>query len=178
MGLCHAETTVCETDDWIAGYALTYGLEQEVVIASFDSDFFQLISDQVTVLRYRGDRTVLCNPDYIRTRLGIEPAQYADHKALTGDTSDNIRGAEKIGPKTATALLKEYGSLEGIITHVKSVKKDFVRESVEKNTDRIRKNYRMIHLKAGAELPFGFGELVYSDRGATTNDVLKGIGLR
>lgn len=178
LGLRHAETTVCETDDWMASYALTYGGEHEVVIASQDSDFFQLITDRVGVLRYRGDKSVLCDPGYIREKLGIEPGQYADHKALTGDGSDNIRGAERIGPKTATALLNEYGSLEGIISQVKSIKRDFVRVSVEKNTERLRKNYRLIHLEGGAELPFELPELEYTLPEITTNEVLKGIGLR
>lgn len=178
LGLRYAETTVCETDDWIASYALTYGSEHEVVIASQDSDFFQLITDNVTVLRYRGDKSVLCDPAYIREKLGIEPKQYADHKSLTGDGSDNIRGAERIGPKTATSLLNEYGSLEGIISQVKSIKRDYIRVSVENNTELLRKNYQLIRLNGGAELPFELAELNYLCSGVTTTEVLKGIGLR
>lgn len=52
LGIKHTETIACETDDLIAGYALTYGKENEIVISSFDSDFFQLITDKVSVLRY------------------------------------------------------------------------------------------------------------------------------
>lgn len=178
IGLRHAETTVCETDDWIAAYALTYGAEHEVVIVSQDSDFFQLITDKVSVLRYRGDKSVICDPAYIRGKLGIEPKQYADHKSLTGDGSDNIRGAERIGPKTATALLNEYGSLEGIISQVKSVKRDYIRVSLEKNIERLRKNYQLIKLNGGAELPFKLSELEYLCPDITTTEVLKGIGLR
>lgn len=178
LGLRHAETTVCETDDWIAGFALTYGREQEVVIASQDSDFFQLITDKVSVLRYRGDKTVRCDPTYIRERLGIEPVQYADHKALTGDASDNIRGADKIGSKTSTALLSEYGTLENIINHAESIKKASIRASVLENAERLRKNYKLIRLSGGVELPFELGELIYCSNEITTNEVLKGIGLR
>ena len=58
----HAETTVCETDDWIAAYALAYGKEAQIVISSFDSDYFQLLSENVSVLRYRGVKTVVCTP--------------------------------------------------------------------------------------------------------------------
>ena len=178
MGIAHAETTECETDDWMAAYALQYGVEHEVIIASQDSDFFQLITDHVTVLRYRGEKSVFCDPVYIRDKLGIEPSLYADHKSLTGDGSDNIRGAERIGPKTATALLNEYGSLESIISQVKSVKRDYIRDSIEKNTERLRKNYQLIKLNGGAELPFDPVELEYSCPNITTTDVLKGIGLR
>ena len=90
----YTETATCETDDLIAGYALTYGQDTEIIISSFDSDFFQLITDKVSVLRYRGDNSILCDADYIRNKYNIAPSQYADFKSLTGDTSDNIKGAE------------------------------------------------------------------------------------
>ena len=54
MGIPYRETDCCEADDWIAGYALQYGSQMPVTIASQDSDFFQLISDNVKILRYRG----------------------------------------------------------------------------------------------------------------------------
>lgn len=81
MGIRHTETTTCETDDWIAGYAITYGQETEIIISSFDSDFFQLITDKVSVLRYRGENTVICTPEYIVEKFGIDSAQYADFKS-------------------------------------------------------------------------------------------------
>ena len=71
IGIKHTETTTCEPDDLIAGYALSYGREIEIIIASFDSDFFQLITDKVSVLRYRGKNTVICTPEYIKEKLGI-----------------------------------------------------------------------------------------------------------
>ena len=178
LGLAHRETTVCETDDWVAAYAMKYGETMEIVIASQDSDYFQLITDKVRVLRYRGDKTVLCDPTYIREKLGIEPGQYADHKALTGDASDNIKGADKIGPKTATALLSEFGTLENLISNAEQIKKPSIRDSVIRNTERLRKNYRLIKLNGGAELPFTPEQLVWQNGGVTTKEVLKGIGLR
>lgn len=174
----HAETTVCETDDWIAAYTLTYGYENEIIISSFDSDFFQLITDKVSVLRYRGDKTVICTPDYIRNKLGIEPAQYADFKSLTGDVSDNIKGADKVGPKTAVSLLNEFGNLKGILENAENIKRVPIRESINRNVERLKTNYKMIKLDNTVSLPFTFNELVYEYSGITTNEVLKGIGLR
>lgn len=104
MGISYMETTVCEADDLISGYAHTYGPKNEIIISSLDSDFFQLITSTVSVLRYRGDNTIICTPDYIKENFGILPSQYADFKSLTGDASDNIKGADKVGPKTAAAL--------------------------------------------------------------------------
>ena len=72
LGISHAETTTCETDDVIASYALTYGTDMEMVIASYDSDFFQLITEKVSVLRYRGDKTVICTPAYLEEKFGVK----------------------------------------------------------------------------------------------------------
>lgn len=178
LDIKHAETTICETDDWIAGYALTYGEETEIVISSFDSDFFQLITDKVSVLRYRGDSTVICTPDYIKDRFCIEPDQYADFKSLTGDNSDNIKGADKIGPKTAAYLLNKFGTLENILANVESIEKPAIKDSIVRNAEMLRMNYKIIKLDNTAVLPFALNEIAYDFPGITTNEVLKGIGLR
>ena len=174
----HAETTACETDDWIAAYTLTYGYANEIIISSFDSDFFQLITDKVSVLRYRGDKTVICTPDYISDKFGIKPAQYADFKSLTGDVSDNIKGADKVGPKTAASLINEFGDLKGILENTENINRASIKESISRNAERLRLNYKMIKLDNTALLPFTFSELAYEYRGITTNEVLKGIGLK
>ena len=97
LGIRRAETTVCETDDIVAAYALHYGEALEVVVSSFDSDFFQLITDKVSVLRYRGDKSILCTPSFVREKFGVEPCQYADFKSLVGDNADNVKGIKGIG---------------------------------------------------------------------------------
>ena len=182
LGIKHAETTCCETDDWIATYALTYGnvAEQDiqVVVSSFDSDFFQLINDKVSVLRYRGRKTVICTPDYVRSKYGIEPQQYADFKAMVGDSADNIKGAEKIGPKTAASLLCQFATLEGILTNAEQIAKPSVRASIVNNADRLRLNLRVIKLTDGSQLPFTLEQLVYTlPEGTSTRSVLQSIGL-
>ena len=178
MGIVHTETTDCEADDLIASYALTYAQEYEIVISSFDSDLFQLISDRVSILRYRGEKTVICTPLYLTEKFGITPAQYADFKSLTGDASDNIRGADKIGSKTAAALLREYGSLERIIANAENIRKPSIRASVLQNTDRLRTNFELIKLRQTHQIPFNAEELTLHCDGFSTNTVLSGIGLR
>lgn len=178
MGIKYCETTDCESDDLIACYALEYEKNTEIIISSLDSDFFQLISDKISVLRYHGDKTVICTPEYIKEKFSIVPAQYADFKALVGDKSDNIKGAEKIGLKTAAALLNEFGNLKSIIDNAKSIKKQSVRDSVIKNTEKLRSNYKIIKLGSCALQPFALNELEYSYSGITTNEVLVNIGLK
>lgn len=177
LGIKHTETADCETDDLIAGYALTLGKETEIIISSLDSDFFQLITDKVSVLRYRGKNTVICTPGYIKEKFGILPEQYADFKALTGDASDNIRGAKKVGVKTAALLLNEFGTLEKLLANAESIKKPSVRDSVIKDSGRLRTNYKLIRLDGTAALPFSLKELEYEYTGITTKEILEGIGI-
>ena len=178
LGICHAETTDCEADDWLAGYALRYGGAYAVTIASQDSDLFQLISENVRVLRYRGEKTVLCDRAYIWDKLGVTPEQYAAFKSLTGDSSDHIRGADKIGPKTAAALLNQFPDLEGMIAGAGEIRRPSVRESVLRNAARLRLNYLLIKLTGTTELPFDLPEMVWQYKGQTTTEVLRAIGLR
>lgn len=177
LNLCHAETVDCETDDWIAGYVRQYGGECEIVIASMDSDFFQLIGPTVRVLRYRGKGSVVCDEVYIREKLGIEPRQYAGFKSLTGDQADNIPGVPGVGVKTAALLMREFGTLENLLTHSDRVAKPSVRASVAENEERIARNYRLIALEGARELPCSLSCLRWEDTGATTVQVLQAIGV-
>lgn len=178
MGVRYFETEVCESDDIIAAYAKRYGGSIDVVIASQDSDFFQLISDKVSVLRYRGGSSVLCTAEHIREKLGVEPSLYADYKSLVGDTADNIRGAEKIGPKRAAALISKFGGLEDIIANAERIKEPSVRQSLKSSAERLRKNYSLIFLDGREELPFVLDELALDLTGYTTTEVLRALKLR
>ena len=178
LGICHKETENCEADDWIAAYAVQLGNSMDVVIVSQDSDFFQLITERVSVLRYRGKNTVICDPAYIQEKLGIRPQQYAAFKALTGDAADNIRGADKIGPKTAAELMNTFGNLQTMIEQADSIRKPSIRQSVIQNAARIRKNYDLICLSGEAALPFTLGQLRWEDSGRTTTQVLEKCGIK
>ena len=178
MGIIHTEAVFCEADDLIAGYALTYGKQTDMVISSFDSDFFQLLTDRVSILRYRGKDTVIWTPDSLKEKFGIVPAQYADFKSLTGDKADHIKGVKRIGPKTAAWLLGRFGTLENLLAHADEIEKPSIRESVTRNTERLRTNYQLISLSAGKHLPFALEELEYDRKDMDTGEVLRGIGLR
>ena len=178
LGIKHCETTVCETDDVIAAYALKYGIDNEIVISSFDSDFFQLITEKVKVLRYRGENTAIYDNKLFSEKFGILPKYYADYKSLTGDSADNIKGADKIGPKTAAALVSEFGSLENIIANCDNITKPAIQKSVSESAERLRLNYKLIKLCDCSEIPFTLDEIEYNYNGITTTEVLVGIGLK
>lgn len=178
LGICHAETVDCEADDWIAGYARRYGETDEIVIASMDSDFFQLIGDRVCVLRYRGKGSVVCGREYVLEKFGVPPERYADWKALVGDPADHIPGVRGIGPKTAAKLLSRFGSLEEIIENAEEMEKPSLRVSISEHSERLRLNLALIELEGAKQFPFEKSEMVWTDEGLTTTQVLRGIGLR
>ena len=178
MGIAHTETTDCEADDVLAAFAKTPGKDTEIVIASQDSDFFQLISDKVTILRYRGDHSLKCDVAYIRQRLGIEPGQYADYKSLTGDGSDNVKGVPGVGPKTAAALMAQFGTLDALLDNPDQIAKPRLREAVTQNLDRIRLNRALITLDGNATIPFSAQQMLYTDCKLSTSEILIRLGLR
>ncbi len=177
LAVRHAETVDCETDDWIAGYAYAHGERAKVVISSFDSDYFQLLSRNVSVLRYRGRNTVVCTPEFLEERYGVLPSRYADFKALTGDSADNIKGADKVGPKTAAQLLERFGSLENLLEHADEIERPIVREAICTATERLRRNYRLIKLAPWPQLPFDWDEMTRPASFPSTTETLRGIGL-
>lgn len=178
LNIRFCETTDCEADDIIASYCLSYGEKVSVIVSSFDSDFFQLITDKVSVLRYRGENTVVYNPSVLFEKLGIMPNQYADFKSLIGDNADNIKGVKNIGPKTAAKLLNQFGTLDKLLNNANEIVKEPLRKTIIENYDLIRKNYQLIKLGNAVTLPFALNEMSFCASDITTSQVLKHLGLK
>lgn len=79
---------------------------------------------------------------------------------------------------TGALLLGEFGTLENILANAERITKPSIRKSVIRNAEKLRINYGLIKLSNTVSLPFALHELAYCYDGMTTNDVLKGIGLR
>ncbi len=171
----YAETKSCEADDILASYALRYE-EAEVVISSFDSDFFQLISGRVSVLRYRGEQSILCTPAFVEEKFGVPPSQYADYKCLVGDNADNIKGVRGIGPKRAAELLRRFHTLDGIYQNLQEIERVNLREGLLAERERVEKNRLLIRLNGGQELPFSLQELAFGGSEVKTAEVMRAIG--
>ncbi|WP_413642852.1 DNA polymerase I [Mycobacterium sp. RTGN5] len=114
-----------EADDIIA--TLATQAEQEgyrVLIVTGDRDALQLVSPDVTVLYPRKGVSDLTRftPDAVVEKYGLTPTQYPDFAALRGDPSDNLPGIPGVGEKTAAKWIVEYGSLQGLVDNVDSVR--------------------------------------------------------
>ena len=79
-----------------------------------DRDSLQLIDDNVTVVLAKTKEDIFYTPDRFMEDYGFEPIKLIDLKALMGDSSDNISGVAGIGEKTASTLIKEYGTIENL----------------------------------------------------------------
>lgn len=92
----------------------------EVLIVSADKDFAQLINERVRMVDTLRDITY--DPELVRKKWGVAPAQIVDLLAIMGDASDGIPGVAGIGQKGAAQLLETYGSLGGILDHLGDLK--------------------------------------------------------
>ena len=113
-----------EADDLLGTLAEQLKKEKttRIIIASGDMDTFQLIDgDKVTVYTLKkGNETALYTTKTVMDRFGFGPEHIPDYKGFAGDTSDNIVGIKGIGDKTATELIKHYGSVEKVYKVLKN----------------------------------------------------------
>ncbi|MFJ7935692.1 5'-3' exonuclease H3TH domain-containing protein [Sporosarcina sp. NPDC096371] len=106
-----------EADDLIGSMVATWDGKADITIVTGDKDLLQLLRPGVRIAFMKKGYNVYDIYTYERfvEEYDISPKQFIDVKAFTGDTSDGYPGVKGIGPKTALKLIKEYGSVEGVI---------------------------------------------------------------
>ncbi|MFH5805212.1 DNA polymerase I [Alienimonas sp. DA493] len=103
-----------EADDVMATLAVKGAAEGfEVRIVTTDKDARQVVSEKIRLYNCRSGKTL--GPEELMEEWGVRPDQVTDFQGLVGDSSDNIPGVPKVGPKAATELLTRYGTLEGVL---------------------------------------------------------------
>lgn len=136
-----------EADDYIATLArkaATAGWN--VVIASSDKDFMQLVSPTVGLLNPNDKTGVIWGQDQVMAKTGVAPAQVADWLALMGDAVDNIPGVAGVGPKTAADLLQQFGSAEALLVRLDEVKSEKLRTALRNSAEVVRRNQKLVRL--------------------------------
>ncbi len=116
-----------EADDILGTLAKRFEKEGLLVtLLSGDRDLLQIASDNITISIPKTSKgkteTFNYNTKDVYEEYGVTPLEFIDVKALQGDTSDNIPGVSKVGPKTATQLIQQYKNLEGIYEHIEETK--------------------------------------------------------
>ncbi|HXV41317.1 MAG TPA: DNA polymerase I [Steroidobacteraceae bacterium] len=146
-----------EADDVIgtlAERAAKHGMK--VVISTGDKDMAQLVNDDITIVNTMFDTRL--DRAGVKAKFDVLPTQIVDYLALVGDSSDNIPGVPKVGPKTAAKWLNEYGSLDEIIKHAKDIPGK-VGESLRENLDTLELSKRLATIRCDVELPLKPTEL-------------------
>ncbi|GAA6137998.1 DNA polymerase I [Arenicella sp. 4NH20-0111] len=120
LGIPLVATPGVEADDVIGAYAKHASSQgQSVLVASGDKDLAQIVNDKVSLIDTM--KKVIMDEAGVVSKFGVRPDQIIDYLALMGDTSDNIPGVPKVGPKTAVKWLLEYGSLDGVVENADKI---------------------------------------------------------
>jgi DNA polymerase-1 len=152
-----------EADDVIG--ALAKQAEREgmrVIISTGDKDISQLVNEHVTVVNtmrdaFRKTDEVL-DITGVENKFGIPPSLMIDYLVLIGDTSDNVPGVEKVGPKTAVKWLKQYGSLDNIVAHADEIT-GVVGENLRKALPWVPTARELITIRCDVGLPENLTDL-------------------
>jgi DNA polymerase-1 len=136
-----------EADDYIASLARhAAAAGWNVVIASSDKDFMQLVSARIGLLNPNDKTGTIWGAEQVLAKTGVQPGQVADWLALMGDAVDNISGVPGVGPKTATELLKQFGTVENLLARLAEVKSEKLRQSLNGAMAAVVRNQKLVRL--------------------------------
>jgi DNA polymerase-1 len=156
-----------EADDLIATYACrARDAGGEAVIVSSDKDLMQLIGGGVVMYDPMKDRRL--EGDAVMEKFGVTPDKMVDLQALIGDSVDNVPGAPGIGPKTAAALLDEYGDLDTLLARAGEIKQPKRRETLIEFRDQILLSRELVRLACDAPAPEPIEDFAVRDPDSST----------
>ena len=150
MGLPLLMVDGVEADD-VIGTLAQQATEQSIktVISTGDKDMAQLVNQYVTLINTMSN--TLTDVSAVHEKYGIAPNRIVDYLALMGDKVDNIPGVPSVGPKTATKLLQQYDSLDGVIAHADEVKGK-MGEKLRETAPQLPLSYELATIKLDVDL--------------------------
>jgi DNA polymerase I len=143
-----------EADD-IIGTLVERAKKEKVdsVIVSGDKDFMQLIGPHVKMFKPKWpDDWSMADEKDVMEKFGVKPEQVIDVLSLMGDASDNVPGVPGIGEKTATALIREYGSFEGLFRNLDKIEKPRLKETLQANRALADLSKELVTIHCGVPL--------------------------
>ncbi len=147
-----------EADDFIGSLACTArDRGYEVVIATSDKDFFQLVGDGIRL--YHTGREVMYDAKGVEEAFGLPPEKVVDVMAIWGDAIDNIPGVPGIGEKGAKGLIQQFGSLESVYEKLEEVPKPAMRKKLEEHRDKAFLSRELAKIKCDLDLETDFDAL-------------------
>lgn len=152
----------------------------DTVILTGDRDTLQLVDDKTNVLMFIGytGEIKLYDANAVQERFGFGPQQLIDFKALRGDTSDNIPGVAGVGDKTATKLIQEFSSVEGIYKHIGEIEGK-VGDKLQAAQSQVQLNKTLVTIDRAApvELDLNAAQFGEYDRARVVN-LMRELGFK
>ena len=168
MGILMVSKEGYEADDMLGTTArIARERGMEVTIVSGDRDLLQLAEDHVKIRipKTKGGKTI--TEDYyaadVMEKYQVTPLQFIDVKGLMGDASDNIPGLPGVGEKTATRLIKEYGSIENAHDHLEEIKPNKAREALREYYDQALMSRELAAIKTDCPLEYDWEKAKIGD---------------
>ena len=151
-----------EADDTMGTLAVI-GVEQgyDVYIVTSDKDMCQLVGEHIFILDTKDadKKGKPLDSDGVFEKMGVYPHQIIDLLAIMGDKSDNVPGAEGVGPVTAAKWLSQYQSLEKVIEHADELKGAYG-EKFRNQIDQVKLSYKLVTINSNANLGIEFNNIV------------------
>ena len=126
------------------------------IISTGDKDIAQLVNAQVTLVNTMSNE--ILDEANVQVKFGVPPDRMLDYLMLVGDTSDNVPGVQKVGPKTAVKWLAQYGSLENLIAHAGEIK-GVVGDNLRQALAWFDTSRQLITIKCDVDLPVKITDL-------------------
>jgi len=161
LGLPLMRVNGVEADDVIG--TLAKEAEQRgmnILIATGDKDFTQLVSDKITLLDTMKNK--LTDRSAVIEKFGLPPEQIVDFLTLSGDASDNIPGVPTVGPKTAVKWLQQYSSLAGVIEHAEEISGK-VGEALRETIPRLNLYQQLATIDCSLDLDYTVDDLLVEE---------------
>ena len=150
-----------EADDVIGTLAKRASEEDmDTLVSTGDKDMAQLVNDRVSLVNTMNNTHL--DAEGVLEKFGVRPDQFIDYLGLVGDSSDNIPGIPKVGPKTAVKWLQEWGSCSEIVAHADDVKGK-IGESLRDNLDQLELSRRLATIDCEVPLEQGPADLTRAD---------------
>ncbi len=166
-----------EADDLIGTIAQKTNSDIENIIVTGDMDTLQLVNEHTFVYAMsRGvSESVLYNQEKVKEKYQLKPDQIIDYKALRGDPGDNIPGVRGVGEKTATELLLNFETLDGVYKNIKSDKiKDRIRNLLIENKDKAYLSQDLATIDCSVEIKFNLEQATLKQ--LNKEDIVKTFG--
>ena len=157
MDVPYVKKSGFEGDDIIGSLATQFSKDgSRVTILTGDKDMTQLVDENITVEEIFNRKYY--DQEGVLAKFGVYPQQMVDYLTLVGDSSDGIKGVNGIGPKTAVALLQEFGSLDNILSDPSKLNYKFVK-IVSENIEAIKKDKILATIVTDIDLELEFDSI-------------------